>query len=423
MLKFLLKGLMRDRSRSLLPVVVVTLGVMITVFMHAYLSGVLGESLKKTANFSEGHVRVETRAYADNFSQLPNDLALVGVDTLEKSLERLYPEYDWVQRIDFGGLLDVPDSSGNTKMQGTVMGKGVDLLQSDGEATRMELKKLLVKGRFPSKAGEILVSDELFEKLYLSLGDKVTLISSTMFGEMAMYNFTVAGSLHFGVNVLDRGMMIADIRDVKAALNMEDAAGTLLGFSKNKLYNDRQAVATKTDFNKRYENDEDKFAPVMSSLSDNGLMGFSYAFIKNIAGFIILVFIFAMSIVLWNAGLISGLRRYGEFGLRMAIGENKSEIYRSLIGEAALVGIIGTIFGSMLGLSASWLMQEYGINVGSMMNNSSLMISDTLRTQITPFTWFIGFIPGIFSTVIGAMLSGVGIYKRQTANLFKELQN
>ena len=161
----------------------------------------------------------------------------------------------------------------------------------------------------------------------------------------------------------------------------------------------------------------------MSSLSDNGLMGFSYAFIKNIAGFIILVFIFAMSIVLWNAGLISGLRRYGEFGLRMAIGENKSEIYRSLIGEAALVGIIGTIFGSMLGLSASWLMQEYGINVGSMMNNSSLMISDTLRTQITPFTWFIGFIPGIFSTVIGAMLSGVGIYKRQTANLFKELQN
>jgi len=88
-----------------------------------------------------------------------------------------------------------------------------------------------------------------------------------------------------------------------------------------------------------------------------------------------------------------------------------------------LVGIIGTIFGSMLGLSASWLMQEYGINVGSMMNNSSLMISDTLRTQITPFTWFIGFIPGIFSTVIGSMLSGVGIYKRQTANLFKELQN
>ena len=80
---------MRDRSRSLLPVVVVTLGVMITVFMHAYLSGVLGESLEKTANFSEGHVRVETRAYADNFSQLPNDLALVGVDTLEKSLERL----------------------------------------------------------------------------------------------------------------------------------------------------------------------------------------------------------------------------------------------------------------------------------------------------------------------------------------------
>ncbi|HHV85554.1 MAG TPA: FtsX-like permease family protein [Petrimonas sp.] len=423
MLKFLLKGLMRDRSRSLLPVIVVTLGVMITVFMHAYLSGVLGESLEKTADFSEGHVKVETKAYADNLSQLPNDLALVGVDTLVKSLERLYPEYNWVRRIDFGGLLDVPDSAGNTKMQGAVMGKGLDLLQSDDEATRMGLKKLLVKGRFPSKAGEVLVSDELLEKLHLRPGDRVTLISSTMFGEMAIYNFTVAGSLHFGINLLDRGMMIVDIHDVQMALNMEDASGAVLGFFKNNLYNDKHAVATKTDFNKRYKNDGDKFAPVMSSLSENGLMGFSYTFVKNIAGFIILIFIFAMSIVLWNAGLISGLRRYGEFGLRMAIGEEKSEIYRSLIGEAALIGIIGTITGTILGLSVSWLMQEYGINMESIMKSSSLMISDTLRAQITPTTWFIGLVPGIISTVIGAALSGIGIYKRQTANLFKELQN
>ena len=41
-LGFLLKGLLRDRSRSLLPIIVVTLGVMITVFMPSYFNYFFG---------------------------------------------------------------------------------------------------------------------------------------------------------------------------------------------------------------------------------------------------------------------------------------------------------------------------------------------------------------------------------------------
>jgi putative ABC transport system permease protein len=44
------------------------------------------------------------------------------------------------------------------------------------------------------------------------------------------------------------------------------------------------------------------------------------------------------------------------------------------------------------------------------------------HTRITPTAFFIGFIPGLVSTVIGTMLSGIGIYKRKTAQLFKELE-
>jgi putative ABC transport system permease protein len=129
-----------------------------------------------------------------------------------------------------------------------------------------------------------------------------------------------------------------------------------------------------------------------------------------------------MSIVLWNAGLVGGLRRYGEFGLRLAIGENKREIYRSLVSEALLVGLIGSVIGISIGLVFSWLMQHYGIDARNMMRNSNMMMPSIIRSQITTTTYFIGFIPGVLSTVIGAMLAGIGIYKRQTANLFKELE-
>lgn len=423
MIKFLFKGLLRDRSRSLLPIIVVALGVMITVFMHAYLNGAMGESIEKSAAFNTGHLRVETRGYAENRSQMPLDMALWDADSLKQTLQQQYPSVRWVERIHFCGLIDVPDSAGNTRAQGNVAGIGFDMLGSLQEIDRMELRPLLVKGNFLQKSGEIMVSDELFNKMNLSLGEKVTLISSTMYGEMAMYNFTVSGTLHFGVTVLDRGMVLADLHDIQTALNMDNTAGELLGFFDNGLYNNRKAGRIVADFQQKHAAETGEFSLVMSRLSETDLMGMSYDVVMNLANLITLIFLAAMSIVLWNTGLISGLRRYGEFGLRLAIGESKREIYRSLLWEAVLVGLVGTIIGTVLGLLVAWFMQVHGLNMENISQGSSLMISNVIRAKITPVTFFIGFFPGLVSTVIGAMLAGIGVYKRQTANLFKELEN
>ena len=82
MIKFLLKGLIRDKSRSRLPVIVVALGVMLTVLMHAYIKGFMGDTIEMNARFSNGHVKVMTKAYSENMSQMPNDLALIGTGKL-----------------------------------------------------------------------------------------------------------------------------------------------------------------------------------------------------------------------------------------------------------------------------------------------------------------------------------------------------
>jgi putative ABC transport system permease protein len=129
-----------------------------------------------------------------------------------------------------------------------------------------------------------------------------------------------------------------------------------------------------------------------------------------------------MSIVLWNVGLLGGIRRYGEVGLRLAIGEHKGHIYRSMIYESVLIGIIGSIIGTTLGLVFAYWLQVKGINIGDMMKNSTLLFPGVIHAKITTETYYLGFIPGLFSMVLGTMLSGVGIYRRQTAQLFKELE-
>jgi putative ABC transport system permease protein len=136
----------------------------------------------------------------------------------------------------------------------------------------------------------------------------------------------------------------------------------------------------------------------------------------------VMIFVGAMSVVLWNTGLIGGLRRYQEFGIRLALGESKGKIYRSLVIEATLIGVVGSLFGTCIGLLGAFYLQNYGINIAGMVDNSSMMMPTVMRAKVTPNLYYIGFIPGVFAMVFGNMLSGIGIYKRETARLFKELE-
>jgi putative ABC transport system permease protein len=423
MIKFLFKGLLRDRHRSLVPLIIVFLGVMLTVVFQSWLSGVLGDSIESNARFATGHVKVMTKSYADNSEQMPNDLALLETDSIMATLRKEFPDLAWAERIHFAGMIDVPDDRGETRAQGTILGFGIDLLSGDNtEAGRMNIPRSIVQGRLPARPGEILLSNLLAKKLKIGPGDTVSLIGSTMYGEMAIYNFVLAGTVEFGAQAMDRGTMIADIGDIRQALNMENAAGEILGFFNSGYYDDELAGETASRFNKEFNVKSDKFSPVMITLKMQSGMEILVDYSSRMLGIMIFVFLLAMSIVLWNAGLLGGLRRYGEFGMRLAIGEEKGHVYRTMIYESFIIGIMGSLAGVLAGMGIASYLQKYGVDLGKMMQNATIMMPTVFHARITPETWFIGFIPGVFSTLIGTMLSGIGIYKRQTAQLFKELE-
>ncbi len=423
MIGFIFKGLIRDRQRSLFPILVIIIGVMLTVILHSWITGIMGDMVDFNAKFSTGHVKIMTRAYAENMDQLPNDLALIGVNELLDNLHKEFPPMLWIKRIHFGGLLDAPDKNGETKAQGSVMGLAVDLFsEQSSEINRLNIEKSIVRGQLPEKPGEVLISDEFAVKLNVKPGNSVTLLSSTMYGSMAMQNFTITGTVQFGVGIMDKGAVIVDISDAQMTLDMDDAAGEILGYFKNNLYNDPEAGDLVKQFNAQYSDIKDEFSPIMLRLKEQNDLAGLMDYASRMAGIIISVFVFAMSIVLWNAGLIGGLRRYGEIGVRLAMGENKGRVYRSMIYESVLIGIFGSIFGSAVGLGIAYFLQTKGIDVGSMMKNTTMMLPNVFRAHITSETYYIGFLPGLFSTVLGTMLAGIGIYKRKTAQLFKELE-
>jgi len=329
----------------------------------------------------------------------------------------------WTARIRFGGLLDIPDEEGETRAQGPVMGVAVDLFSPGSpEIEILKLKNAIVRGNLSEEKNQILMSEEFASRLGVKIGETATLISSTMNGAMAMHNFRVAGTVRFGITALDRGAMLADIQDVQYALDMSDGASEIVGYSKDMLYDDKTMLSVTRKFNENFSREDDEFSPVMLALSQQNGLG-EYINLADALGSIIVgIFVFVMSIVIWNSGLINGIRRYGEIGVRLAMGEPKGSLYRWMVFESIVTGFVGSTLGTMVGLAASYYLQFKGLDFSNVLQKSTILISIVIRARFTGWSFVIGFFPGLIASVIGTLFAGIGIYKRQTSQLFKELE-
>ena len=428
MMYFLIKGLLRDRSRSLFPVIIITITVTIVIFAIGFMKGSMNSVFQSTAVIISGHEKVVTRAYKEESQMLPNDLALLNVDQIIRNLDKEYPDHFWSPRITFGGLLDMPDKNGETKDQGPVYALGIDLLKTGSRIIEIwELDKNLVNGRLPKTFNEALIGQKLANKLNITVGDTATYIGTTMHNAFTTYNFTIVGTFDLQKGQADSQMMLVDISGARKALDMENAASEILGFTHSLFYDDDKAVNLRSNYNENYSDSSDIFSPVMMALRDSSQqMGDMVEFVDAFLMIIGTIFLIIVMVVLWNMGLMNGLRRYGEIGLRLAMGESKGVVYRSMIVEAVIIGLTGTMIGTGLGLSIVYYVQENGIDyseVVATMSTASMVMPNVFYAKITPDLYYIGFIPGLIATVLGTMLAGIAIYKREMAQLFKELES
>jgi len=442
MFRFLMKGMLRDKHRSLMPTIVVTLGVFMTVAMFAYMKGVMGDMLNNSARLESGHVKITSLAYRAEVDILPNDLAMEDGPQMMAMLRQDYPELSWSERIKFGGLLDAFDENRETRAQIGVGGIGIDLFGSDAtDRDRWDLKSGLRAGTLPQNPGDILMAAQLAGNMGVHVGEEVTLISSTVNGSMSLQNFHVVGLIEFGIPPMDRSMILADLNDVKMMLDMGDWSSEILGFFPLAYYDDVLAEALTDTFNTLHsdpvfmandtlafsanlDHDDsiDRFAPFMMSMLDDSNMREYFGYASRAGSIVSFVMIFAMGIVLWNTGLMGAIRRYAEMGLRLAVGESKGHVYRSLLVESFGIGVVGTLIGTIMGLALGFYLQEVGIHIGDMMKDSTMMMPTIIRARITPTAFYIGFFPGVIATLLGAGLSGLRILKRDTSSLFKELE-
>ena len=121
---------------------------------------------------------------------------------------------------------------------------------------------------------------------------------------------------------------------------------------------------------------------------------------------------------LTGKGFLEGTQSYLEY-----LPEKQTDFIFTLIGEE--FGFIGTIFGTFIGLGLTYYLQEVGLDYTKALeslSSTNMIMPNVFYAKVTPDLFYIGFLPGVLATVLGTMLAGRAIYKREMAQLFKELE-
>ena len=432
MTRWMLKGIFRDKTRFLFPFLVVSVGVALVITLMGFMEGVFMGMVDMTANLDTGHLRFVNKPFYEEEHLFPIDRALAGQQETRKWLvDNSHPQVVWTPRIRWGAMMDIPDEHGETKSQTPVIGMAIDLFSPGSpEPDRLHLASSIIRGRAPAKAREMLVGYLLAETLKLKIGDTVTLIGQTFDGGLATGNFIAVGFIRFGVFSMDKKMAIIDLADAQNTFYMDDMVTDWLGFLPANIgYNEYESIRANIEKHlpelmrdppQAWAKDD---FPLILSILDQRNIGEITAKFEMVRGVIVGVFLFLMILVLWNAGLLNGIHRYGEMGLRLAMGETHLQLLFSLLQEALLIGIIGVVAGCLTGGAFTYFLQEVGINMGDAFAKSGLMMNDVVRARLSVAGFITGIIPGLTASVAGSLIAGLAIFKRSEANLFRELES
>ena len=431
MIGWIFKGILRDKTRSLFPFSVVTVGVALVVFFLGFMDGIFAGMLDMTANLDTGHIRFVNKAFFEEEFLNPMDRALAAQKKTRAWLkENSDPRIQWSPRIRWGAIMDVPDEQGETRSQTPVTGMALDLLSPDTpEKARFKLDEVLEQGRLPEHPKEMLVGVQLAEDLEIRVNDPVTLLGQSFDGGLAADNYTVVGTIRFGVFAMDKKMALIDLADAQDSFYMEDMVTDWLGYlPANVGY--RHYATIKGGIQEHMPSllknppptwAKDDVPIVLSILDQRNLQNLANVF-ELVKKILVGIFILLMGLVLWNAGILNIIHRYGEMGLWLAMGQTHWRLVGLLGLEALCIGVLGSIAGCLLGGAAVYYLQEVGINMGDAFAQTGMMLNDVARGRVSFQSFLLGVIPGLTASVLGSFFASLAIFKRSEAQLFRELE-
>lgn len=385
MLRLALRNLFRQANRSLLTLSIIMMGVVGIVLSGGFIEDIFVQLREFTIHSQIGHLQVYREGYSKLGRRDPYAYLMANADALMEQT-RGWPEVEQVmKRVAFSGLAN------NGRSDYPIIGEGVEVDKEGSVGSQLSI----VEGRSLSNDNsfEILIGKGVARALKLRPGSVLTLLVNIPGGALNSLEFTVAGIFQtFSKDFDDRAVRIplSAANDLLGTSEVHALVFALRDTATTDAVVARLAAALPVgqyEIKPWYE-----LADFYQKTVDLYRRQF------GVLQFIILVMVL-LSVA--NSVNMAIYERTGEFGTLMALGNRRGHIFRSVLLEFSLLGILGASLGVAAGAALAWALSRIGIPMPPPPNSE---MGYTAHVQLVENVMLGAFLVGLLGTVLAAVL-------------------
>jgi ABC-type lipoprotein release transport system permease subunit len=356
----------------LITVLSIGFGLTCAIFFIAIGEGVYTQLIDQVVRMQAGHITLENPNYRDAPAV---DLWIKAPDLLRSQIESL-PQVERTKMIILGQGIA---RSGSGNVSATLMG-----IEPSVELKTSPLARHMVDGRYldDDDGPWVVIGSELAQRLKLGVGKKMVLTTNDAAGNLVDELCRVRGIFETGSVEIDGYFIQAPIDFARRLFALPEQGVSQLGVilrvpeAQEHVLHEVQLLAAEEDIAVL---PWQKVVPEIASYIklDKG---------SNLIFQAILVFLILFTI--FNTILMSVLEREREFAVLLALGTKPDQLRLQILMESFYLGLIGCALGLLLGGLAAWIVQVWGIDLRSFLEEgftiSGFAVSAKMHARVTP---------------------------------------
>ena len=385
LIKIAWRNIWRNKTRSLVVIASVGIGLFAGMFMLAFFLGLVKQEIQSAVETQLSHIQIHN----------PDFIADKEVnDTIAQQQAVL----EWLQkdarvqaaagRIITAGMISSSSTASGVEVHGIIPAN---------EKRVSSISHTMLEGIYFSgvKKNEIVIGKKLAEKLGVKLHSKIVLTLQTKSGELTAGSFRIAGIFRSRNSAFDNTTVFTQCNDLATLLG----TGTGIHEIAILVKDGKHVDSLVKQLHKRYPallvQPWNELSPEMAMLT-----GIFDQMMYIIIGIILLALMFGII----NTMLMSVLERQREFGVLMAIGMNKTRVFLMIVLESVMLTCIGIPVGMLLTMGTVSYLSHHGIDLSAFSDalsqfGFSNIIYPELQTSM--------FLPVTIMTMITALLSAL----------------
>lgn len=385
MLKLALRSVFRQKVRTLMTLAAIAFGVVGLVLSGGFVQDVfiqLGEAL---IHSQSGHLQITRAGFFEHGSRTPDDYIISDVAAVKSVISDLDQVADVMSRVYFSGLLN------NGKTDLSIIGEGVE---PDAE-TKLGTYMVIKSGRQLNGTDTqgMMLGEGIARSAGLKPGDQVTLLLNTSDGALNTADFVIVGVFQTYSKEFDARAVRIPLAAAQTLLNTDGVNAVVASLKRTPDTGAVRALLTQ------------RLDPTLFELISwqelNDFYAKTVVLYKRQFGVLQLIVLLMVLLSVANSVNMSTFERVGEFGTLRALGNRSGHVFRLILVENTIVGLLGGLLGVALGIVLALVISAIGIPMPPPPNAN---LGYTALIRIVPEEIAMAFAVGFLATVGASIL-------------------